>query len=71
MTIVLFFRWAKKEGRSRQETTPPTTCDKNNPSKTKTSSGLSPFITDPEVIARREAKKRLLAEQAQRMGVLS
>ena len=46
MTIMFLLRWAKKRGPLPPETAP-TTRIKDNPSETKKSSGLSPFITDP------------------------
>ena len=62
----LLCRRAKKEGRSRQGDNPPTTYKKDK-LRVPEVSRILPYITDPEVIARREARKRMLAEQARQL----
>ena len=64
--INLLCGWAKKRG-APGKATPPTTWTKNNAYKTMMSSGISPVITDAAVIARREARKRILDEQAKQL----
>ena len=66
--INLLCRWAKKRG-APGKATPPTTRTKNNAYETMMSSGISPVITDAAIIQRREAKKKILAEQAKSLGL--